>query len=89
MYSYYVQDANNRYVRHIMIVFKQFTALCDYVEDDIENYCEDDGEDDKVDTQTREMFRQKLDDGHENHILYYESPSMGYKFIICMLPVAG
>ena len=89
MYSYYIQDANNQYVQHIMVVFTRFTALCDCVENDIETYCEDDGQDDKIDTQTREMFRQKLDDGHTNHILYYESPTMGYKFVICMLPVAG
>lgn len=89
MYSYYVQDANNMYVKHISLLFKNFTTLCDSVEDDIENFCEDDGEDDKVDTNRRQTFKEKLDDGDVNHILYYESPTMGYKFVICMLPIAG
>ena len=89
MYSYYIQDANGDYVQNIRLLFKDFAALCECVEIDIQEYCEDDGSDSKVDAVQRQLFKKKLDDGAADDILYYESPTMGYQFAICSLTVAG
>ena len=80
MYTFYIKDANDDYVMNIEHVFKDFGTLCFWVEDKIEDFCEDDGDEDKVDAITRDNLWKKVDKGHD--VLYYESPTMGYKFMI-------
>lgn len=84
MYTFYILDANGNYDRHITVLFTSFDNLCEDVETNIVEMCEDDPNEYKVDISSRNKLKEDVDQG--DHILYYESPTMGYKYMICNLP---